>query len=54
MINNKELKRTEATTMEDSIKIVGWKNIDHILKREKQNNTKIASIWAAEGNRNWG
>ena len=44
-------KTTNATSIEETIKEIGWRNIGHILRRERNDNRRIALQWTPGGMR---
>ena len=51
-ITNVELrKRTETQTIEESIRLRRWRCIGHVLRRENEEDQKVALTWTPEGKR---
>jgi hypothetical protein len=54
-ISNEKLReRTKSRTIENELKTRRWRYIGHILRKDNNNNTKIALTWAPEGKRKRG
>ena len=54
-VSNKDLyERTQSTPLSVTIKIRRWRWLGHVLRREAQNNSKVALTWTPEGRRKRG
>ena len=54
-ISNQQLReRTNTQTIEESIKIMRWQDIGHVLRSWNEDDTKIAMTWTPEGKRKRG